>query len=175
MVEKRVICADFSRKLAHASLLVALALSTNYLLISIPNVKLMDSVVFVTSYCMGLTWGVLVAALIWLVYGTINPLGANLLTLLLVTTGELFYVLAARAACALGKANALLFGLLGGLSTLMYDLYTNALTGALFLGSAWLGVMTMNFPLPMGIIHEVSNVVFFSTAVPVLIRLVSRR
>jgi hypothetical protein len=175
MAENRLIYTNFSRKLAQSSLLVALALSTNYLLISVPNVKLMDSIVFVSSYQMGLAWGVLAALLIWLVYGTINPLGANLLTLLVVASGELLYVFAARIARSFTVANPLLLGLLGGVSTFVYDLYTNALTGTLFLGSLWLGIMTMNFPLPMGIIHEVSNIVFFSTAVPILIKLMSRR
>ena len=51
-----------------------------------------------------------------------------------------------------------------------YDLITNAATGWVFYGSPWLGLVTMNFPIPLGIIHEVSNALFFFIVVPLLIR-----
>lgn len=162
-------------RLALTSLLIALALSTNYLLINIPNVKLMDLLVFVGAYLMGPIWGSLVGAMTWIVYGTLNPYGTNLITLAIVITGELFYVVAAYLASKTSPIppRALFLGFLGGLFTLAYDLYTNALTGIMFYGSFWAGIVTMNFPLPVGLVHQLSNVVFFGIAGPPVISLLS--
>lgn len=163
--------------LAMASLFIALALSTNYLLINIPNVKLMDTLVFIASCKIGITWGALVAAITWIVYGTLNPYGTNMITLAIVITGELLFVVAGFAVSKINPPvpRPLLFGLVGGLFTLAYDIYTNALTGILFYGSLWAGLVTMNFPLPMGIAHEVSNIVFFAIATPLLLKLLEKR
>lgn len=162
-------------RLALASLLVALALSTNYLLINVPNVKLMDLLVFAGAYLMGPIWGSLVGAMTWIVYGTLNPYGTNMLTLVIVITGELFYVIAAYLASRASPISprSLMFGFLGGLFTLAYDLYTNALTGILFYGSFWAGIITMNFPLPVGLMHQLSNVLFFGIAGPPIISILS--
>ena len=162
-------------KLAQSSLLIALALSTSYILISIPNVKLIDSLVFLASTCLGTSWGVLVASLIWLIYGTINPLGLNPFMLFAVLTGELVFVGAGKMANRFSNFNPIMLGLLGGASTLAYDLYTNVLVGILIYGSIWAGIMTMNFPYPMGLIHQVSNVIMFATVVPLLRKIMLRR
>lgn len=66
---------------------------------------------------------------------------------------------------------SLVFGATGLLLTLGYDVFTNAATGILIYGSALTGLLTMNFPLPLGIIHEASNFVFFSLFVPLLVSL----
>ena len=73
----------------------ALSLATNYAMIDIPNVKLMDAFVFIAAFLFGLEVGLGTAISIWAVYGFINPYGQDDLTLLLfLMTGECLYAVA---------------------------------------------------------------------------------
>jgi len=73
----------------------ALSLATNYAMIDIPNVKLMDAFVFIAAFLFGLEVGIGTAISIWAVYGFINPYGQDDLTLLLfLMTGECLYAVA---------------------------------------------------------------------------------
>ncbi|MEM2940462.1 MAG: hypothetical protein QW304_02800 [Thermoproteota archaeon] len=166
-----------AKKVASLAVLTALAISSNYALITFPNVKLMDTIVFAASMAMGLKFGVSLSILIWIVYGTLNPYGFNLPTLIVVMLSEMIYVLFSVIALRLrsGSAEArvydsMMLGSIGLFSTLIYDLVTNAFTGLLFYGSVLIGLLTMNFPIPMGIIHEASNALLFPIAVPIMYR-----
>ena len=64
-----------ARKVATVATLVALCIATNYALVGVPNVKLMDFIVFVGGFCFGPFTGVLIGILTWAVYGAINPYG----------------------------------------------------------------------------------------------------
>lgn len=172
-----------SRKIALLALFSAVPMATNYLLLPLPNIKLMDAFVFAAAFTLGWTYGAVSATIVWLVYGTLNPLGSNPYTLAMVIGGEMLYVaggalLARESTRALNRTSSLLertllFGAIGVLLTLGYDIFTNATTGILVYGSILTGLLTMNFPLPLGIIHEASNFVFFSLFVPLLISLTS--
>jgi len=141
----------------------------------------MDAIVFTTGLFFGIVPGAAVAAIAWLVYGTLNPLGFALPILLTVIPSEMIYALAGhllrRTATGnpetnvMGLERIIAFGALGLFSTLAYDLITNAVSGLVTYNSVWMGLLTMNVPLPLGIIHEASNFVFFATITPVLLRL----
>lgn len=169
----------FTREIALLSLLSALAISSNYALVVAPNVKLMDAVVFASSLVMGMRFGAILAALIWIVYGTINPYGFSLPTLMVTTFSEMVYVLFSKIALSLKPEwnklsfyDSLFLGSLGFFSTLLYDVITNSFVGHLFYGSVIMGLLTMNFPLPMGLMHEVSNAFFFPLATPVICKII---
>jgi hypothetical protein len=166
-----------TRIVAIIAVISALNIATNYVLLPLSNVKLMDAMVFLTGYLFGLTPGLAVATLTWTIYGTLNPLGFSLATLVVVTLAEFIYaVLGAALSKSHHRADAsllsrgLLFGVVGLLSTLTYDVATNAVVGWLFYGSPLLGLLTMNFPMPLALAHEVSNTLLFATLIPVLIR-----
>jgi len=175
-----------ARRLALIALLTALGVSTNYALIFLPNVKLMDAVVFVAGFAMGPGAGALTAALVWLVYGVINPYGFSLPILLTTITGETVYGvvggLLGRRMSRRGKPGAglaasersILLGVTGLLCTLVYDVFTNAVSGLIAYNSIWLGLATMNFPLPLGLMHEASNLFFFALVAPLLISITQR-
>lgn len=154
------------KKLVFVALLVSLALATNYVLISVPNVKLMDFVTFLAGKTLGFAWGAVTATLIWLVYGTINPYGFSASILPILVVSEMSYCVAGslvndRFSKLPNKEKFFIYGIIGLLSTLVYDIATNAAVGILFYGSIVLGLITMNFPLPMGLMHELSNAVIF--------------
>jgi hypothetical protein len=68
----------------------------------------------------------------------------------------------------------LIFGVAGLFATLAYDIITNAASGLLAYNSIWLGLITMNIPIPLGIIHAASNFVLFATITPLLLRLLAK-
>jgi hypothetical protein len=147
------------------------------------NIKLMDTIVFTCGFLFGLYTGLLIAAISWIVYGSINPYGFSLPTLVVVILGEMIYAISGsllRRTSSIPDNLSLLsihnitFGVIGLVSTLAYDLLTNAVVGWLFYGSIILGLLTMNFPMPMGIIHEVSNFLFFALLAPVIINSVTK-
>ncbi len=175
-----------STRVALLTSLSALAVATNYAMLPLLNIKLMDSVVFVAGLSFGASSGCAVATVAWLVYGTLNPYGFSLPTLLTVILSEMIYAIAGGAMSHswLGPKGGefkpwvmernIGFGVVGLLSTLAYDLVTNAVTGWLYYGSAWIGLLTMNFPLPMGILHEASNLFLFALVAPPLAFSVSK-
>lgn len=172
------------KRTALIAVLAALCIGTNYAMLPFPNVKLMDVIVFSTSLFFGFGIGVAVSTIAWLVYGTLNPLGLALPVLLAVIVCEMVYAVAGsllRGALkrkknylATGLERSIVCGAMGLLSTLVYDVTTNAVFGLLNYGSIWVGLLTMNVPFPFGIIHEASNFVLFLTMTPILLRLFAR-
>jgi len=170
-------------KVALIAVFTALSLGTNYAMIDIPNVKLMDALVFIAAFLFGLEVGLGSAISIWLIYGFINPYGqADPVLLFFLMTGECFYAIVgaflSRASAAqdlLNKAHpykrmGLLFGLVGFQATFAYDVLTNFGSWIFKTNSLYqaliIGLIT---GVPFAIIHEASNIVFFSTVVPLAI------
>jgi hypothetical protein len=165
-----------TRTISLIAVLSAVNVATNYVLLPLPNVKLMDTIVFLTGFTLGLKSGIAVATTTWLIYGVLNPLGLSVPTLIIVTIAEYIYAFSGYLLTKTRLNDRSYFerrlglGVIGLLSTLTYDLITNAMVGLLFYGSAWIGLLTMNFPLPLGLIHEVSNMLLFALVMPILIR-----
>ena len=162
-----------TKKVAATSLFTALAVTTNYLLFPIWNVKLMDVIVFLSAYILGFRFGVVVAVFSWLIYGVFNPLGFSFPILAAVACCEVFYA-AAGAFCANKSIlHPLKLGLISLVATLSYDVVTNAVSGVLFTNTLWpgvlIGILTMNFPIPFGLLHQASNLLLFSLLPPKMV------
>lgn len=162
-----------AQRISLIAVFTALILATNYALIYLPNVKLMDALVFVSSYIFGLAVGVSVAVLAWLVYGFINPYGAAGYILPALMAGEALYALGGciarrrwRPTEVRSGRRALQLGSLGLLLTFGYDLETNIFT-ALLLGSPLLPVLILG--VPFAVAHELSNFAFFAVLTPALV------
>jgi hypothetical protein len=148
-------------------------------MIDVPNVKLMDSLVFIAAFLFGLKVGVATGTSIWLVYGFVNPNGQDSLLLLsFLIVGESFYSVAgallrrtSAAAQFLRNGNyrhaTIVFGGLGLLTTFAYDALTNFGDKLQFTNSLYqaflIGMIT---GAPFALLHELSNIVFFATVVP---------
>ncbi len=176
-----------SRDVAVMAVFSALAVASNYALLAFPQIKLMDSLVFVSAYLFGFGVGAGVAVITWLVYGSVNPLGAAGFPLLLVLiVGELVF---AFSGSLLGRSwkrtavfdngrkflnKSLVLGITGLLSAFVYDFWTNAIDGLLIYrsidGIALRWITGVYFALA----HELADFVFFAFVVPVLIITISR-
>lgn len=166
-------------KVAVTAVFTALSLGTNYLMIDVPNVKLMDSLVFIAAFLFGLKVGVATGTSIWLVYGFVNPNGQDTLLLLsFLIVGESFYSIAGALFRRTSAAAQLLtngdyrhativFGGLGLVTTFAYDALTNFGDKLQFTNSVYqaflIGMIT---GVPFALLHELSNIVFFATVVP---------
>ncbi|MDA4114369.1 MAG: hypothetical protein OK474_10010 [Thaumarchaeota archaeon] len=175
-----------SRKVAAISMFTALAVATDYAMFPLANIKLMDSIVFVSALTFGLEIGVSVGALTWLVYGEVNPLGPDGGLLLLILIGsETVYAIfgyVVRRAFDYDKIDiptrSLLWGSLGLIGAFIYDV-TTIITPSLISGSSLsVAIFSLGPASPFMVAHEVSDFVFFAIAAPVLyaaIRRVVRR
>jgi len=166
-------------KVALIAVFTALSLGTNYLMIDVPNVKLMDSLVFISAFLFGLDVGVATGTSIWLVYGFVNPYGQDSpLLLLFLIAGESFYAIAGALLKRTSAATQLLrdgnyryativFGGLGLVTTFAYDALTNFGDKLPFTNSPYeaflIGMIT---GAPFALFHELSNIAFFATIVP---------
>ena len=162
-----------ARKISFIGIMTSLCVSTNYLLLWIPNVKFMDLFVFISGYTMGGVSGALVGVLSWLVYGTINPYGFNLPTLIATCIGESLYGIAGGLSEKLGLRisfgqshvkerkfwkESLGLGIIGFLLTFIYDLFTNIVTAIIFEIPLLVWIVA---GIPFAIIHESSNFLLF--------------
>ena len=151
-----------SRKIALLAILSAAAISTNYLLIGVANVKFMDLIVFTAGFIMGPQMGAVTGGMIWLVYGTINPFGFSLPILLATILGEALYGIAGGLYKANSKAGR--FGInvwaafIGFITTFIYDILTNIVSAYSAGIPISIGLVT---GIPFMLAHILSNTVFF--------------
>jgi uncharacterized membrane protein len=170
-----------STKIALIAILSALSISTNYALIGVSNVKLMDFIVFFGGFCFGAVVGSSVGVLSWFVYGLINPLGpAPPLIWIATMLAESVYGIAGGFIGKKLNSNSIqnerlsagvFFATLGFLPTVLYDLVTNVafaysmnvpMIGAIVTG-AWFGV-----------VHEASNAAIFGLCTVPLISVMKK-
>ena len=170
-----------SRRVAAVSMFTALAVATDYAMLPLANVKLMDCIVFVSTLAFGVGVGASVAGLTWLVYGTVNPLGADSGSfLVLLIASEMVYVLFAMLARGLlnpGQgipSRSVTWGALGVTATFLYDINT-IVTPYLVIGQSFPVILAeLPFAAPFMLAHELSNFVFFATVAPLLYAAIRR-
>jgi len=163
------------RKVSIITTLTALCIATNYALVSVQQVKVMDFIVFIGGFCLGPLAGASIGILSWLVYGTMNPYGFVPQVWLATMFSEAIYGLVGGL---LGKKIAptnfngvrlrlsIFFGTVGFISTLFYDLVTNAVYASVFGVSI---IVAIFFGAPFTILHQVSNAAIFGVStVPVI-------
>jgi len=164
-----------TRKVSIITTLTALCIATNYALLGIHQVKLMDFIVFVGGFYLGPLAGASIGILSWLVYGTINPYGFIPQVWLATMFSEAIYGLIGGL---LGKKIAptnfngvrlrlsIFFGTIGFISTLFYDLATNVVWASAFSVPIIVAILCGT---PFTIVHQVSNATIFGvSAVPVI-------
>lgn len=151
-----------TRKIALLAVLTATSIATNYLMIGVINVKLMDLIVFTSGYLLGSGLGAFTGVLVWLVYGTINPFGFSLPIFLSTMVGESFFGFA--GGLFRNRSNDEKSGfdpwiaVTGFLLTLIYDLFTNIVSG---LTAGIPIIIALITGIPFSLAHMLSNTFFF--------------
>lgn len=165
-----------SRKICIITIIAALCVGSNYALVGVPNVKIMDLLVFISGFIFGPVAGASVGVFAWFIYGLINPYGFVFQIWLATMFSEVIYGVAGGA---IGKwlvstsfagnpfELSFLFGAAGFLSTFVYDLTTNVVY-------AWASnvplLVAMIAGVPFALVHEVSNAVLFGVCTVPLIK-----
>ena len=171
-----------TQKVAVVALFTALAVTTDYAMLPFANIKLMDTIVFVSALMFGLETGVSVGALTWLVYGSVNPLGSAfgpLLAILIASeTVYAFLGSLARRIFSLRTvgvpARSLFWGCLGLIGAFVYDINT-IVTPGIMTGEPLTAAFASLLPAaPFMVAHEVSDFVFFATVAPAIYLAVRR-
>ncbi|MEM0049017.1 MAG: hypothetical protein QXW39_00570 [Candidatus Bathyarchaeia archaeon] len=155
-------------------MLTSINLASNYAMIGIPNVKFMDLIVFLSGYSIGLIPGILVGVFTWLIYGTLNPWGFNLIILVATCLSETIYAIFGWLSRKFNPASnmspspkinrenywlmSLKFGIIGFFATFLYDLITN-IASVVMVGLP--PIMAIISGAWFAVIHEVSNFLFF--------------
>ncbi len=154
------------------ALLAALTVLSNYALIWLPNVKLMDLLVFLAGFLAGPLDGAIVGVLGWAIYGFLNPYGWILPIWIATMISETVYgilggILKMKSS-EIGRAELAIAALI---STLLYDLATNIAFSLTFNVPI---LMVLIAGIPFSIVHTFSNVALFSIVGPELIKLIER-
>jgi uncharacterized membrane protein len=154
-------------KIAVVATLVALSIATNYVLIGIHNIKLMDFIVFVGGFCFGSIAGASIGVLSWLIYGVLNPYGFVPQVWLATMLAEPVYgIVGGILGKNLGLINfheqrlrlSIFFATMGFLPTVLYDLITNVA----YASSFDIPVIAAFFSgAPFIVLHEISNAAIF--------------
>jgi hypothetical protein len=151
--------------------------STDWL-ISIPNVKLVDPLVFASSYTFGFRVGVSIAIVSQLIWGIINPLGFGGPIILFTVGGEIIYSILGALASRIWKidnsfvsSKNLYFGGIVAIGAFLFDLETNIATALIIHWPPNLTVVaaTLALGMPFAITHERADFVLAAGLTPIII------
>lgn len=147
--------------------LCALSIASNYALIGVTNVNLMDFLVFIGGFLFGPIIGISIGVSSWFIYGILNPIGFVPQIWLATMLSEAIYglvggLLGKRLSSVNFRSRNLklsvFFATVGFLPTVIYDVITNivyalsfdvSIAAAIFAGA------------PFTVLHEVANAAIF--------------
>jgi hypothetical protein len=168
-----------TREASIVAAVTAAILASNYALLWLPNIKLMDLIVFATGLRFGSVVGGVIGVFVWMIYGSINPYGFDPITWLATMTAEAIYgIVGGRAGILLRRNPALIttrgvIAILGVACTAAYDFLTNLIPSAAF-SYLFLGTLDWSYVavwliggLWFSLVHVASNgMLFFVGLVP---------
>jgi hypothetical protein len=168
-----------TKDLALVSAFTALAVASDFALTDLPNVKLVDPIVFSVAFVFGLELGVYVGVLSEVIWGTLSPYGFGGYIIPFLVAGEIMYALAGWAASKVwrGESSRLsmrnfYFGAVLALCAFLWDFETNAGT-ALLVSWPSLTLQILAFyevqGIPFALAHEVSDLFTGAILVPLII------
>lgn len=160
------------------ALFTSLIIASDYALIPALNVKLVDTLVFCTSFVFGFRVGASVSVLSELIWGIVSPYGFFLPIVPFLVLGELLYVFAGYFASKIwGKemfgafsTRNLYFGAILAICAFLWDLETNLATGVI--GGAQTLIAYVAFlisGIPFAILHELSDFILGASLAPIVI------
>ena len=173
-----------SRSLAVIAVFTALAFGSDFALAGVPNVKLVDALVFLSAYLFGFRVGASVGIFSELIWAYASPWGAPGFIEPFLVIGEVVYSDAGSKAariCSSGSAlnpgKGVVFGGLLAICAFLWDVETNLATALI---AYWptmtvLKVMTtMLMGIPFMLVHEMSDFTLGFLFVPVALFAVPR-
>lgn len=179
---------DAARSVGLVAVFTALVVASD-LVLSGPefsNIKLLDTLVFVSAYLFGFRVGASVGILSETIWSFLSPVGSAGLVAPFLIAGEIIFALAGAGAARLwggsskrGVPNPLFVGGLLALCAFSWDFETNAATALIVMGPnlslpVLLGFEFNPYTLLFTIAHEASDFAFGALLVPAFILLIPR-
>ena len=165
-------------EVATVAVFTAMIVGSDLALASVPNVKLLDSLVFVVAFVYGFRTGALVAILSEGVWAVVSPWGFAAVIGPFLIVGELVFAVAGwQASRVWGDpskliSNSLFIGATILLCAFAWDLETNVATAFIAYGGNL--VATLVSGIPFAIVHEVSDFFIGAAVAPAVILLIPR-
>lgn len=163
-----------TRAVAIVAVFSAMIVGSNYALASVPNVKLLDTLVFVAAYLFGFRIGAAVGILSETVWSFVSPWGVAGAIAPFLVAGEVLFALAGWAAARVWREemgvftpNALFVGALMAICAFVWDFETNA--ASLLFGVSSSIVTAELQGIQFAIPHELSDFLLGATVIPVVI------
>lgn len=166
-----------SQRISIVAIFSSLIVATDWL-VSIPNVKLVDPLVFASSYTFGFKVGVSIAILSQLIWGIVNPLGFGGPIIIFTVSGEIIYAILGAFASKIWKVNNsfvssrnLYFGGLVAIGAFLFDLETNIATALIIHWPPNFAIIATTLALGMSfaITHELADFVLAAGLTPIII------
>lgn len=172
-----------SNTVAHTGLYTAVCVVIGLILTPIPNIELITLFVFLGGYIYGIKNGVIIGAVGGFLFSAVNPWGSGLAFPPLIVAQVIGFGFAGISGAVVykitftmsnGKLKTVLFGLCGGVLTVLYHLLISIFTSELAGFSITQAGIYLAGGVLFGLWHIISNVIFFSFLSPLLIRAASR-
>src|SRR5712692_9490598 len=173
-----------TKDLALVAAFTALAVASDFALTDLPNVKLVDPIVFSVAFVFGLELGAYVGVISEAIWGSLSPYGFGGYIIPFLVAGEVLYALAGWAASKVWRGdssrvsarNFYLGGVLA-ICAFLWDLETNAGTALLVSWPSFQFQILAVYEaqgIPFAIAHEVSDLVAGAILAPFIIFYASR-
>jgi uncharacterized membrane protein len=174
-----------TRTISVIAIFTSLIVASDYALTPAINIKLMDSLVFSSSFAFGFKIGASIAFFSEFIWSIVTPYGFSLGITPFLVAGELLFAFAGYFVSKFWQSNKvsavspenLFFGAVLAICAFVWDLETNIATG-LLVGArslfALLGFEVLGYVGGFNTAHEVSDFVFGSTLVPIVITYLQR-
>jgi uncharacterized membrane protein len=172
-----------SDRIAIVAIFTALIVGSDFALAPALNVKLLDSLVFLSAMLFGFRTGAAIAVLSETIWSFVSPWGMAGLMLPFLVAGELIFVLAGWSAAriwgrsiSIGSPASLFIGATMAVCAFAWDFETNLGTGLLAGANTFLGFLAYELQgVPFMIPHEISDFLLGALFVPLAIPLVLQR
>ena len=172
-----------SNTIAHTGLYTAVCVVIGLILTPVPNIELITLFVFLGGYIYGIKQGVIIGTTGGFLFSALNPWGSGLAFPPLIVSQVIGFGLAGLTGALIykttrtlseGKLKTVLFGLSGGVLTVVYHLLITIFTSELAGYSLTQAGIYFAGGMLFGLWHIISNILFFSILSPLLIRAASR-
>lgn len=167
-----------TKKIAFTGIFIALILAVGYSLVYVPNVELVTMIIFLSGYFMGIKNGLIVGIVGEFLFSALNPFGSGLMFPPMLVAQLFAMAIVSLAGGVSGrllkaekfkKQYILIFGIIGFIITLIYDI----LVSAAYPISAGFGINETFGVILSGVLfsimHIAMNVMVFSILLPVII------
>jgi hypothetical protein len=169
-----------SKTISVIAIFTSLIIASDFALSPALNVKLMDTLVFASTFVFGFRIGASIAVLSELIWSVVTPYGFFLPIAPFLVGGELLFVFAGYFASKIWKydgvstfaAENLFFGAILSITAFIWDFETNIATGLIAGAHSLLALLAFEFnpgSIYFMVAHELSDFVFGATLAPIVI------